>query len=257
MRITILGSGSAYGTPNVFNAWGGIKNKDNKKNIRTRASSFIELDGKSILVDLTPEFRSQINDNNITNIDAVFLTHGHYDHICAVPELWRAAHILQKQIHVFCHQSTYDEIKTCFPYFFKDSKEKGAGGAVWNVFCDNETFEFEGLQWQTFQVKHGRLTTSVFRHKDIAIVMDLEMLAIDQKQKLKDLELLIVECNNGLKPLSNGHTDWHQISNWLKEIKPKQTILTHISNQVDHDELSQALPDNVAVAYDGMIINLP
>ncbi|MFI3242291.1 MAG: MBL fold metallo-hydrolase [Alphaproteobacteria bacterium] len=256
MKITILGSGSAYGTPNVFNDWGQIKNKQNKKNTRTRASTYIEIDNTKILVDMTPEFREQINNNNINDIDAIFLTHGHYDHIASVPELWRAAHILQKKINIFCFKDTYTEIKTCFPYLFKANIEKGSDAIIWNVLEENESFIFNNIEWQTFQVKHGRLTTTAFKHKNFAIVMDVEQISIENKEKIKNLDLLILECCNGLEKIANGHNDFIQTKNWLKEIKPKRTILTHISVKVDHDELESQVPNNVELAYDGMTVYL-
>ena len=80
MKVTILGSGSAYGTPMIFNTWG-QSSPQNSKNRRTRPSIFMDIDGKHILVDAGPDLRNQININNITDIDAVFFTHGHYDHI--------------------------------------------------------------------------------------------------------------------------------------------------------------------------------
>ena len=49
MKITILGSGSAYGVPMIFNTYGNAS-PDNLKNIRTRPSLFLEIDGKNILM---------------------------------------------------------------------------------------------------------------------------------------------------------------------------------------------------------------
>lgn len=257
MKITILGSGSAYGCPNCFNDWGNIKNITNPKNHRTRACTFVEIEENKFLIDLTPDFREQINKNNISDLDAIFLTHGHYDHIAAVSELWRAAHILKKQLHVFCSQETFAEVKTCFPYFFKPNHESGSDKIIWNVLQDNQDFEFAGIKWQTFQNKHGHMSSTAFRHKNLAIVMDLEDLSDIGKQKLKNLDLLIMECNNGQDDKArNGHNNLSNILNWTTELKPKKTLLTHLSTRVDYDELTKILPQDMKLAYDGMKIEI-
>lgn len=257
MKITILGSGSAYGCPNCFNDWGNIKDTNNPKNQRTRACTFVEIDGQSFLIDLTPDFREQINKNNIKNLDAVLLTHGHYDHIAAVSELWRAAHILQKKLNIFCSEETFAEVKTCFPYFFKSNHESGSDQIIWNVLQENQEFEFAGIKWQTFQNKHGHMSTTAYRHKNLAVVMDLEELSDTNKTRLHNLDLLIIECNNGQDDKArNGHNNLRNILNWTAELKPKKTLLTHLSTRVDYNEVSQTLPPEIELAYDGMIIEI-
>ena len=256
MKITILGSGSAYGCPNCFNDWGNIKNKENPKNRRTRASTFIETEGKSFLIDLSPDFREQINQNNIHNLDAVFITHGHYDHIASVPELWRAAHILQKKLNVFCSAATLTELKTCFPYLFKANHESGSDQIIWHTVPEYGEFEFSGLRWQTASNRHGKMTTTAFRHKNLAVVMDLEELDDRSRDLLKGLDLLIIECNNGCEKVANGHNNLHNILQWTERFPPRKTLLTHLSTRIDYDEMSAALPSSVELAYDGLVINL-
>ena len=254
MKITILGSGSAYGSPQCFNDWGSIKNINNPKNKRTRCSTYIEVAGKSFLIDMGPDFLEQINSNNIKDIDAIFLTHGHSDHIVSVTELWRVANILDKKINVFCSEQTFAEVKNCFSYLFKQNPEKGSDRIIWNVLKENEEFEFEGVKWKTFDVKHGRIKTTAYRTGNTAFVMDLDSLTDDNKLNLMGLDLLVMECNNGYNVLENGHSNLKDIFEWVKELSPKQTILTHLSTRVDYEEVSVTLPNNVLLAYDGMII---
>ena len=67
MKVIILGSGSAYGAPMIFNSWRKL-NPNHPKNIRNRASIYMEIEGKKFVVDCGPEFRLQINENNISDI---------------------------------------------------------------------------------------------------------------------------------------------------------------------------------------------
>ena len=125
MLIKILGSGSAYGTPMCFNNWGDIVNKESPHNLRSRFSIYLEDDGHKMLVDMGPEFRLQTIENKITDIDGVFLTHGHYDHIAGVPELFRAAALLNKQLNIYTSEETLQEVKNCYAYMFGNFHEAG------------------------------------------------------------------------------------------------------------------------------------
>ena len=140
MKITILGSGSAYGTPMIFNDWGRAISS-NPLNMRLRASIFLEDENKRLLVDAGPDLREQINRENITDFDAVFLTHPHYDHIGGVPELPRASKILGHKIDVFASNETFEELKKCYAYLFTGGGEPDSGGLVWHVLKDENNYQ--------------------------------------------------------------------------------------------------------------------
>lgn len=72
MKITILGSGSAYGSPVA-----GVKlpeNVDakNPKNFRTRSSIYLQDNGGNLLVECGPDFRQQVVANGIYNPKMIF-----------------------------------------------------------------------------------------------------------------------------------------------------------------------------------------
>jgi len=43
----------------------------------------------------------------------------------------------------------------------------------------------------------------------------------------------------------------------ISEINPKKAYLTHISHLLGkHEDVSKELPDNVEIAYDGLVLNI-
>ncbi len=254
MKVTVLGSGSAYGCPMVFNKWRNA-NPSNPKNIRSRASVLIETQGKYFLIDAGPEFRQQINDNNIPDINAVFITHGHYDHIAGIPELPRASKNIGHPIEIWASQETMNELKSTFYYLFNGEEPEGVG-LQWKILPNDGVFESCGVRFETFQVPHHSLRCSAFRCEDFAYVADWQDLPEQALGHLQDLDVLLIECNNGLYPEVNGHGDLEKIKHFTSIIKPQKTILTHLSARVDFEETKQELPTSFELAFDGMIVNV-
>lgn len=254
MKITILGSGSAYGTPMIFNDWGRAISS-NPLNMRLRASIFLEDENKRLLVDAGPDLREQINRENITDFDAVFLTHPHYDHIGGVPELPRASKILGHKIDVFASNETFEELKKCYAYLFTGGGEPDSGGLVWHPL-DEGTENVAGLELNVFFVPHHHLKSSAFRYKNFAYVTDWQDLSEYAKAQIDGVDLLLAECNNGMVPMQNGHSSWPEIVERLEGLKIGRMVLTHLSARVDYQALQNQLPENVWVAYDRMVLDV-
>ena len=99
----------------------------------------------------------------------------------------------------------------------------------------------------------GRLVNA---YKDMALITDYEAIPEQNIPSLQNLKLLIIECNNGLQQVQNGHSNWYLIKSYLERINPQKVILTHLSPKVDIEIFGKELPNNVTLAYDGMVIEL-
>ena len=257
MKITILGSGSAYGVPMAFNVWGAA-NPDNPKNRRSRASILIEDKGKAILVDAGPDFRYQINDNGVKNIDAVFITHGHYDHIGGIPELPRATKTLGHGITVFAAAETMAALKQSYGYLFRDKadEEPDSKNLTWQVLPDRGEFVAEGLSFETLLFQHHHIHSSAFRYQDFAYVTDWQALPENCWDFFDGLKLLVIECNNGDMPEDNGHSDIFKVQEVMARFKPERVVLGHLSRRIDAEAFAEKLPEGVELAFDGMVLTL-
>ena len=84
-KLIILGCGSSLGVPRIDGFWG--KCKKNKKNIRTRCCAIIIKGNNKILIDVSPDIKSQLVSNKIKNISSVVLSHEHADQTAGLFEL--------------------------------------------------------------------------------------------------------------------------------------------------------------------------
>ena len=120
-KITILGCGSSTGVPRVGNEWGACNPKIIENN-RSRCSILIEKinenDITSVIVDTGPDFRSQMNRENIKKIDAVFYTHEHADHTHGIDDLRMYALRDKKRVDVFASAATSENLRQKFGYCF-------------------------------------------------------------------------------------------------------------------------------------------
>ena len=57
------------------------------KDKRLRCSAMVKVEGKNILIDCGPDFRQQALRGKISKIDALLLTHEHFDHVGGIDDL--------------------------------------------------------------------------------------------------------------------------------------------------------------------------
>lgn len=254
MKITILGSGSAYGCPMVFNHWRNAV-PDNPKNERTRASIYIEEQNRRFIIDAGPDFRQQVNKNKLADVDAVFITHSHYDHIAGIPELPRAAKLLQHSIEIWASEQTTAELQKCYGYLFL-GEEPESENIRWKCLPDDGVFNSCGIDFETFKVPHHHWMCSAFRCNDFVYITDWENLPVAAQSHLTGAKTWVVECNNGLFPENNGHSDLEKVIGYAEQFSPQKVVLTHLSARVDYEQTLRHLPKGFELAYDGLTFEI-
>ncbi|HAC48255.1 MAG TPA: phosphoribosyl 1,2-cyclic phosphodiesterase, partial [Sulfitobacter sp.] len=90
LRVTILGSGSSGGVPRIGGHWGDC-DPNEPKNARRRCSILVErvtdAGTTTVLIDTSPDMRSQLLDAGVGRLDAVIYTHAHADHVHGLDDL--------------------------------------------------------------------------------------------------------------------------------------------------------------------------
>jgi len=259
MKITILGSGSAYGVPFVGGDWGNC-DPSNSKNRRTTPSILIEDNGSKLLVDMGPDFKEHSITHQIRDLDGVIFTHAHADHIMGMYNLPIFMKYYQDQnLPLYADRFTRREIEKVFWYMFDPAinvEYSGPGRPLWHEVKHYYPLQVGNITVDIFLQNHGgRFKSLGLRVGDFAYSTDVSSFPEESLPYLQGLDVWVVDCNCE-EAKDSSHSNLEQDLRWVDEFKPKQTYLTHLDYTVDYDTLSAKLPDNMALAYDGLIIEL-
>lgn len=252
MKVTFLGTGTSQGVP-VIACKCEVCQSTNSKDKRLRTSILITYNNKNIVVDTGPDFRQQMLANHVEQLDAVMFTHEHKDHIAGLDDI-RAFNYQSKQdMPIFATEQVQIGLKKEFHYIFADFKYPGIPKVELNTIHNFKPFELFNKIVTPIEVMHYKLPVTAFRIDNFSYITDANFISNSEKEKLKGTEILVVNALRKEEHIS--HFTLQQALDLIEEIKPKQAYLTHISHLLGlHDEVSLELPENVSIAYDGLVI---
>ncbi len=255
MKVTILGCGTSGGVPRIggpggHGVWGAC-DPENPKNRRRRVSILVENQGTNVLVDTSPDFREQALDAGIEALDAVLFTHDHADHTHGIDDLRGLAFNMRRKIDVYGDGATLDSIKTSFDYIFEQKE-------YYPAFCEAHVidgpFAVGAIDITPFEQIHGTGTTLGFRFGPVAYSTDLNDLGPEALNTLRGVELWIVDALR-IEPHPT-HFSVDDALGFIRHVKPRRAILTHMTWDMDYATLAKELPAGVEPAYDGMVIEV-
>ncbi|MDD2336437.1 MAG: GPMC system MBL fold metallohydrolase [Geobacteraceae bacterium] len=249
MKITILGSGTSTGVPMV-GCHCPVCTSFDPKDTRTRASILVEIAGKFILIDTSPDLRRQALENAIPHIDAVLFTHTHADHINGIDDL-RGFHLLHKRV-IPCYGSkeTLDMITRNFSYIFTGASQGGYTPLL-EPHQVSGAFHLFGQTILPLPLVHGYSYSTGYRIGAIAYLTDCSRIPDTSMHLLSGLDILILDALRYTPHIS--HFNIEESLKVVEALKPRRTILTHLTHEVAHRD-SEKLPPGVELAYDGMIL---
>ncbi|MDR1307180.1 MAG: MBL fold metallo-hydrolase [Treponema sp.] len=154
MEITVLGSGTSQGVP-VIGCSCPVCTSAGSRDKRMRSSLSIKgAAGEQAVIDTGPEFRLQALRAGIRDLDAVFLTHAHADHIHGLDDIRPLNR--EKPIPVYGNRKTIAEFRERFAYIFKPT-QKGGGKPQIDVIAVKGPVRLGNLVFTPIPVKHGDL----------------------------------------------------------------------------------------------------
>lgn len=252
MKIIFLGTGTSQGIP-VIACKCEVCHSLSKFDKRLRSSILIELDNNIFVIDTGPDFRQQMLRENVQRLDAVILTHGHKDHIAGMDDV-RAFNYIQKgPVDIYLRKDVADSLKSEFSYAFADIKYPGIPELNLHEIS-NGFFNINGIQVLPINVMHYKLPIFGFRINKFAYITDISSISDEEMDKLNGLSILVLGALRKKKHFS--HLNLEEALMLIDKLKPKQAYLTHISHLMGFpQEVTKELPENVFLAYDGLILN--
>lgn len=253
MKITFLGTGTSQGIPIIACGCAICTSSDPRDN-RLRSSIMVESAGKNIVIDSGPDFRQQMLREKVQRLDALLFTHEHKDHIAGMDDI-RAFNFFQKKaIDIYADERVQKAIKREFPYIFDDFKYPGIPEINLHTI-ENKIFEIKGLPVIPILVKHLKLPVFGFRFGDFTYITDANYISGEEKEKIKGSKVIVLNALRREKHVS--HFNLEEAIALMQELKPETGYFTHISHQLGlHEEVEKELPDNIKLAYDGLVVEV-
>jgi phosphoribosyl 1,2-cyclic phosphate phosphodiesterase len=263
LTLTILGCGSSAGVPRPALGWGDC-NPNNPKNRRRRCSLLIERTNEragktSILVDTSPDLREQLLDAGVRWLDAIFYTHDHADHTHGIDDLRSLFIHRRRRLDVYLDETTSRALHSKFGYCFASPPGSEYPPIVTEhrlVAGRPVTIDGEGgpIAVLPFLLAHGDTPSLGFRIGDVAYSPDLSDIPEGSTEALTGLNLWIVDALRH-KP-HPSHFSLTDALAWIGRLQPRNAILTNLHADLDYEATTQAVPDQVRLAYDGLKIRI-
>lgn len=211
----------------------------------------------NILIDCGGSFK-QINeqlkkvDMNISDIDALLITHSHTDHIKSLPMI-----IKYTDIPVYASYGTHEEI---FDMGINMHKENRI------IIYDNKPFEIKDVEAECFKTPHDTKYSLGynfwFGNKTSTFATDLGHISDNVKNNIKGRDFVFLESNHDVEMLKkcnrpyptimrilgeNGHLSNETSCNFSKELVKdglKHLMLGHLSGDANTPELAYTVTEN-------------
>lgn len=255
MRVTFLGTGTSCGIPQIGCHCNVCVSSD-PRDKRSRCSALFQQDNTNILLDCGPDFREQMLRIGFDKpLDAVFVTHEHYDHVGGIDDLRPFTYLHDLPIYADAYSCTH--LRERLPYCLVENKYPGVPQLKLHEISSGESVKYGQIEVTALQVMHGALPILGYRIGDVAYITDMTSMPEESKSLLKGIKLLII---NGLRhePHRTHQTIESAIafSRSLSDNLP--TYIIHMSHHLGLHAVEDALlPTGFHLAYDGLVLDVP
>ncbi|GAB5524164.1 MAG: MBL fold metallo-hydrolase [Roseivirga sp.] len=253
MKVTFLGTGTSQGVP-VIGCECEVCRSIDFRDKRLRSSIHIETADLSLVIDTGPDFRQQMLREGIKRLDAVAFTHEHKDHTAGLDDI-RSFNFLQKaDMPLYARQHVIDQLKMEFAYVFAEHKYPGVP-QVNTITIDNKPFSINNTEIIPIEVMHYKLPVLGFRVADFTYITDAKTIAEEERKKIRGSKVMVINALQQSPHIS--HMTLEEALTFAAEMEVEHTYLTHISHKLgSHKVVSDTLPEQVSIAYDGLKISL-
>lgn len=254
MKLYFLGTGTSTGVPQLRCDCPTCISSDHRDK-RMRTSAIVEFDdGHNLLIDCGPDFYHQmLTMPRFMNLDALLVTHQHYDHVGGLDDL--RPYSFHHNFPIYCQEDVEKDIRNRMPYAFHKALT-GVPHLEFHTVKPFEPFTVFGREIVPVPVNHLMLNIVGFRIGNLAYITDAKIVPDETVEALRGVDTLII---NALRPKPHvSHLSLSEALVIIERIGPRVAYLTHASHDMPpYAETEPTLPPHVHLAYDGLEITIP
>ena len=253
MKLTFLGTGTSTEVPQIMCGCPTCRSRD-EHDKRLRSSVIVGVRGKNILIDCGPDFRQQMLRLDSPMLEALLVTHSHFDHVGGVDDL-RPYCAMDEGFPVYCRPDVAEDLRNRVPYCFAEVPYPGVP-AFHITEITTKPFTVADTKVTPLPVMHHALPIVGFKIGQLAYITDAKTIPDSTLDMIRGIDTLVV---NALRIKEHhSHMNLQQALDIIQEVKPRIAYITHMSHGIGPAmETSQRLPEGVKLAYDGLVINIP
>ena len=253
MKLKFLGTGTSTGVPQIGCGCAVCQSED-VHDKRLRASVLGSIGETNIIIDCGPDFREQMLRNGSPKLEALLITHSHYDHVSGIDDL-RPYCTIGDGFPIYCKSDVATDLKERVPYCFAEHPYPGVPALNINEIS-TKPFKIGDIEIIPLPVMHYKLPIVGYKIGNLAYITDAKVVPDSTIEILRGVDTLVINALRTKEHIS--HMTLAQALDVVNAIKPRITYLTHLSHDMGlHNEVSRRLPENVKIAYDDLSIFIP
>lgn len=271
MRFVFLGTGTSAGVPVIgcdLDCCACTSDDPRDRRLRTSACLIFddpEGNERVVLLDCGPDLRQQALRAGLIRCDAVLFTHNHVDHTWGLDEVRRFNAVMGAPIDVWAEDHTLGHLRRVYKHIFdreKNVNDSFVATLVTHRIDPDVPIELWGVRFTPIRLLHGRLPVLGFRIERVdgagspesflplAYCTDVSAIPPESWGKLEGLGTLVLDA------LRFRHHPTHltldQAVDVAERVGARRTWFVHMSHPIVHAEVDPALPEGMALAYDGL-----
>jgi phosphoribosyl 1,2-cyclic phosphate phosphodiesterase len=276
MRFRFLGTGTSAGIPAIACDCAVCTSTDPRDTrLRTGAAvEFIDPTGhpRVVLIDATPDLRQQALAAKLRRCDAIVFTHNHVDHTFGLDEVRRFNVVQQAPIDIYAEPHTMQHLRRVYQHVFDAEKNINASfvaTVIPHEIDPAHPIDIHGARFTPIRLLHGRLPILGFRIDapanlfssteaaaaspfPLAYCTDVSGIPPESWRLLHGVNTLVLDALRVRKHPTHFTID--EAVNVAERVGAKKTWFVHMSHDLAHAETDAALPENIRLSYDGLVL---